>query len=75
MDTKLFAEWLEHGFNEDIITKLVILFIDGAKVHLSIEALEFCAKNDIIIYTLYPNATHLIQPLDLALMGLMKNIY
>ena len=79
MDTKLFAEWLEHGFNEDIkqcnITKPVILFIDGAKVLLSIEALEFCARNDIILYTLYPNATHLIPSLDLALMGSMKNIY
>ena len=79
MDTKLFAEWLEHGFNEDIkqrsVTKPVILFIDGAKVHLSIEASEFCTRNNIILYTLYPNATHLIQPLDLALMGSMKNIY
>ena len=79
MDMKLFAEWLEHGFNEDIkrhnVTKPVILFIDGVKVHLSIEASEFCARNDIILYTLYPNAMHLIQPLDLALMGSMKNIY
>ena len=53
----------------------MILFIDRAKVHLSIKASEFCARNDIILYTLYPNATHLIQPLDLALMGSMKNIY
>ena len=73
------AKWLEHGFNEDIkqcnVTKPVILFIDGAKVHLSINASEFCTRNDIILYTLYPNATHLIQLLDLALMGSMKNIY
>ena len=53
----------------------MILFIDGAKVHLSIKASEFCARNDIILYTLYPNATQLIQPLDLVLMGSMKNIY
>ena len=53
----------------------MILFIDGAKVHLSIEASEFCANNDIILYTLYPNATHLIQLLDLALMGLVKSVY
>ena len=79
MDTKLFAEWLEHGFNECItrrkVTKPVILFIDGAKVHLSIEASEFCANNNIILYTLYPNATHLIQPLDLTVMGSVKAIY
>ena len=45
------------------------------KVHLSIEASEFSTRNDIILYTLYPNATHLIQPLDLVLIGSMKNIY
>ena len=53
----------------------MILFIDRAKVHLSIEASEFCTYNDIILYTLYPNATHLIQPLDLALMGSVKSVY
>ena len=56
MDSKLFAEWLESGFNECIIrwkvTKLVLLLIDGTRVHLSIEALEFCGKNGIILYTL-----------------------
>ena len=53
----------------------MLLLIDGAKVHLSIEASEFCAENEIILYTLYPNATQLIQLLDLALMGSMKKIH
>ena len=79
MDTKLFAEWLETGFNECIIhrkvTRLVLLLIDGACVHLSVEASEFCAANSIILYTLYPNATHIIQPLDLTLMSAVKMAY
>ena len=79
MDTKLFADWLENGFNDCIVrrrvTKPVILFIDGAKVHLSIEASEYCSRNNIILYTLYPNATHIIQPLDLVLMGSVKSTY
>ena len=79
MDLKLFADWLKNGFDEALkkqyVQQPVVLLIDGAKVHLSIEALEFCAENKIILYTLYLNATHLIQPLDLALMGLIKKIY
>ena len=79
MDSKLFVEWLENGFNECIIrrkvTKPVVLLIDGARAHLSVEASEFCATNGIILYTLYPNATHLIQPLDLTLMSSVKTAY
>ena len=79
MDTKLFTDWLKNGFNKCLkkqhVRRPILLLIDGAKVHLSIEASEFCAKNKIILYTLYPNTTHLIQPLDLVLMGLIKKIY
>ena len=79
MDSKLFADWLKNGFDEALkkwhVQRPVVLLIDRAKVHLSIEASEFCAENKIILYTLYPNATHLIQPLDLALMGSIKKIY
>ena len=53
----------------------VLLVIDGAKVHLLIYASEFCDKHNIILYTLYPNSTHLLQPLDLSLMGLAKVQY
>ena len=79
MDSKLFVEWLESGFNECIIqwkvTKPVLLLINGTRVHLSIEASEFCGKYGIILYTLYPNATHIIQPLDLMLMSAVKSAY
>ena len=49
--------------------------IDGAKNHLSIQASEFCYKNDIVLYVLYPNAMHLIQPMDLVLMNSIKTVY
>ena len=79
MDSKLFADWLKNGFDEALkkwhVQQPVVLLIDGAKVHLLIEASEFCAENKIILYTLYLNTTHLIQPLDLALMGSIKKIY
>ena len=79
MDGTLFHSWLEFGFNEGItkcnVRKPVLLLIDGVRCHISIETLEFCATNDIILYILYPNATHLIQALDLVLMGIIKTAY
>ena len=65
MDSELFAQWLENGFNVDItqqrITKPVLLLVDGAKVHISIESAEYCVSNGIYLYTLYPNSTHITQ--------------
>ena len=79
MDSRLFREYLENGFNvalaEIQVRRPVLLLIDGAQCHLSIEASEFCDANFIYLYTLYPNAMHIIQPLDLVLMGLLKKNY
>ena len=36
---------------------------------------EFCDEKNIILYVLYLNSTHLTQPLDLSLMGLVKVHY
>ena len=51
-----------------------MLLIDGAKCHISIQAREFCKENTILC-TLYPNATHLIQPLDMVLVNIVKTNY
>ena len=51
------------------------MFVDGAKVHISIEAAEYCATNGIYLYVLYPNLTHITQPLNLVFNGLIKNMY
>ena len=72
-------QWLWNVFEPTIsrlsLRRPVLLVIDGAKVHLSIYASEFCDKHNIILYTLYPNSTHLLQPLDLSLMGSVKVHY
>ena len=72
-------QWLRNLFEPTIsrlgLRRPVLLVIDGAKVHLSIYASEFCDKHNIILYTLYPNSTHLLQPLDLSLMGSVKVHY
>ena len=54
------------------IKRPVLLIIDGTRVHLSLWISEFCDNKNIILYVLYPNSTHLTQPLDLSLMGSVK---
>ena len=79
MDSSLFVTWLKEVFEPQLtamrIRRPVLLFIDGAQVHLSLFASEFCDEHDIILYTLYPNSTHLMQPMDLTLMGPLKKHY
>ena len=53
---------------------MVLLVIDGAKCRISLSISELCDDN-IILYTLLPNATHLIQPLNSLLMGSIKTNY
>ena len=78
MDMELFHLWLENEFNEsDQVTceEASLLLIDGAKCHILIQGREFCKENNIILYTLYPNTTHLMQLLDLVLMNIVKMNY
>ena len=39
----------------------VILFLDGAGPHISIEAADFCLAHGIQPFLLRPNMTHLLQ--------------
>lgn len=50
----------------------VVVFLDGHRSHLSLELSQFCSSNGIILVSLYPNATHIIQPLDVSVFGPMK---
>ena len=62
MDQDLFYNWLEQSFIPEIerhhVPKLVLLLIDGVKVHISLFILEICDENNIILYTYLPNSTH-----------------
>ena len=79
MDQDLFLNWLEQSFIPKIekcrVPKPVLLLINGAKVHISLFISELCDKHNIILYTYLPNSTHLLQALDLMLMGSVKTTY
>ena len=54
------------------IERPVILIIDGAKAHISLQAANFCLAKKIQPILLKPNMTHMIQPLDLTFFCSLK---
>ena len=57
------------------IPKPVVLFLDGHKSHMSYTLSEECSKRHIIIYTLLPNSTHILQPADVSVFKPLKSTW
>ncbi|XP_065642449.1 uncharacterized protein LOC136074076 [Hydra vulgaris] len=76
MNAECFFEYITNVFYPSLIKEEillpVIIFFDGHVSHFSIEFSEFCSKNGIIFVALFLNATHILQPLDVAVYGPMK---
>lgn len=51
----------------------ILLFVDGHSSHLTMSLSEFCRERNIVLISLYPNATHLLQPLDVAVFHPLKS--
>lgn len=64
----IFHKWLD----DNNIKRPVLLFIDGHTSHLSYHVSKFCSENGIILIALFPNATHLLQPMDVAVFRSLK---
>lgn len=50
------------------VTFPVVVFLDGHSSHLS----EFCSNTGIILISLFPNSTHILQPLDVSVFGVLS---
>ena len=76
MDSPTFCIYL-HRFAEEIrqngIELPVILFVDNHSSHASLESSETAEKLGIKIIFLYPNATFLLQPADVAIFRSLKS--
>lgn len=76
MTAESFYEYISNVFlpfvKAENIELPVIVFLDGHSSHMSLELSEFCSDNQIILIALFPNATHILQPLDVAVYGPMK---
>lgn len=79
MVSETFYEYIANGFNkwliENNVPKPVILFVDGHKSHLTLARSKFCDENQIILYALPPNTTHMMQPADVSVFKPLKSDY
>jgi len=77
MTRELFYEYMVNTFHpwltEKEIPRPVIVFFDGHVSHLTYHLSQFCKDNQIELVILYPNATHLIQPLDVGIFKPLKS--
>lgn len=77
MKNEIFYEYIGNIFYKHLKTIgtifPVILFVDGHVTHLTYELSKLCADLNIILVSLYPNATRILQPADVACFKPLKN--
>lgn len=74
MTSDNFIKVLEHLVNHARCTKekRILLIMDNHESHLSIEGLNFCKENGIVVLTLPPHTSNKLQPLDRTVFGPFK---
>ena len=73
MDTATFYMWLDKHFIPNLPpARPIVLLVDSAGAHIDLDTFELAKRNDVFIYALLKNATHLVQPADVGLFGAMK---
>ena len=79
MRSETFFEYIANGLNKWVtdnkIKRPILLLVDGHKSHLSIELSQFCDDNEIILYALPPNTTHIMQPADVSVFKPLKTYW
>jgi hypothetical protein len=78
-DYKISLEWLKRVFDlqtkERANGKTRILLCDGFGTHETVEILEFCLENNIMLCRLPSHTSHKLQPCDLSVFAPLKNAY
>jgi hypothetical protein len=78
-DSKISLEWLKRIFNpetkERANKKPRVLVCDGFGTHETLEILEFCFENNILLYRLPSHTSHKLQPCDVATFAPLKAAY
>ena len=72
-------EWLERVFDPQtsgrVNQKPRMLICDGFGTHVTLEILEFCFENNIILCRLPSHTSHKLQPCDVAVFAPLKAAY
>jgi hypothetical protein len=78
-DSKISLEWLKRIFDpqtqERANKKPRVLICDGFETHETLEILEFCFENNIILCRLPSHTSHKLQPCDVAVFASIKAAY
>lgn len=78
-DNKVFygyiANTLVPNLKENNTKFPVLLLVDDHKSPKNQEVYQLCIDNGIILYSLYPNGTHIIQPADVSVFRPLKNFW
>ncbi|KAI5636428.1 DDE superfamily endonuclease domain-containing protein [Phthorimaea operculella] len=69
--TNIFYPWVQ----KNKIDLPIIFFLDGHCSHTTLPLSNFCREHNITLISLYPNATQLLQPMDLAVFRPLKRIW
>lgn len=77
MDTQNFVLYIKKILYPALLksktTFPVIYFVDGHSSHVALEAADLCRELGIVLIALFPNATRILQPADVAIFGPLKN--
>lgn len=77
MTSATFVEFLIHfkKYSKPAADRNVLLLLDNHESHISIESLEYCKNNNIVLVSFPPHTTHKLQPLDVGVYGPMKKYF
>ncbi|XP_051562935.1 uncharacterized protein LOC127446226 [Myxocyprinus asiaticus] len=69
-----FVDFLQHSVHHTRATEdiKVLLILDNHSSLVSIEAINFCWQNGVVLLSFQPHFTHHLQPLDRTVHGLLK---
>lgn len=79
MNGEVFYQYMSETFipwaRSQNITFPIAVFLDGHASHLTLSLCELCNQNEIILTALPPNATHIMQPIDIGVIFPFKCIW
>ena len=64
-DSELFISWFDKIFLKFAVPQRQLLLLsDGHQSHVTLDIIDLCQENNIILFCLPPHTTHALQPLD-----------
>lgn len=73
MDSSLFISWFRNVFLVNCgQQRPVLLVMDNHDTHVSLDVIKIAADNNVTLIGLPPHTTHILQPLDVGIMGPLK---